>query len=756
MTSVNNPPLLLLSSGATRQYLEDVVRALALPDGGHIQFRYESSLLAPEVIARFDSEGLAGRICYLAYLDNRQRGKTPEIVPVREAVARKVEKLGDIYIFYMDVKRYIQTREIIDQKLLEKLAQDRLPSWKPNYENDPKHPIEGFWVNFLSERFPNPLLLSHDLSKRSHLDAFKNSADVLVKHGDFDDLRPFFNVLGIREANVLGIRDAAGAEVSFSNNEWDLAPNQEYALEVYHYYPGERVETDRRVRWLSFRAIGGLLAVLGRQDIRIDSAYDVKTIRLVTYTNTQNTSGALQVYLASNRRDDQDATATLTFDVQVQTASGAQAHKIDWGPLVGIPHQTIPDIGQKRITVERLSIRNFKNIRDISLDFGRPSTQPGRWNCIAGINGSGKSSMLQALCLGLLGERLAIEFGRKRLAEWLRADGDEATTEILITCRVGDDEQELYLPLSAQGVDEVKLLRRADYGAMRQLWKALEDRLVLSYGASRNISELRETRHSGVSNAVQRQMTLFDPLTQIASVEVLLQGGNDAAPIIRLLVPLLRIVLGESGVIDRQDQLVFDRDGFKLGPLSLPDGFRSSVAWLADLCATWCDLQENPSRPLSLTDIHGVVMVDEIDLHLHASLQRLFIPNLRKALPNVQFIVTTHSPIMLSCFDRNELIVLDRNAAGGIRELDRQLFGMSMDDIYYWLMGTKPESPVIEKLLEKIDPDQVAERLLAQSSDVSEQMAVDIVATRKALLRRLATEMNASPGDGDAESETNR
>ena len=140
-------------------------------------------------------------------------------------------------------------------------------------------------------------------------------------------------------------------------------------------------------------------------------------------------------------------------------------------------------------------------------------------------------------------------------------------------------------------------------------------------------------------------------------------------------------------------------------------------------------------RSVNPEEITGIVLVDEIDLHLHFRLQREIIPRLRKALPKVQFIVTTHSPMILACFDRSELIVLDEDSSDGQRKLDRQLFGLTMDEIFEYLIGTKPHSPVITEILET-DKSRAAE-LLYQGANKTEAEAREELERRRRMLQRL-------------------
>ncbi|HKH46178.1 MAG TPA: AAA family ATPase [Thermoanaerobaculia bacterium] len=360
--------------------------------------------------------------------------------------------------------------------------------------------------------------------------------------------------------------------------------------------------------------------------------------------------------------------------------------------------------GERRpaaISIDKLTIRDFKNIRELELDFTAFSSLSGNWTCIAGINGSGKTAILQALSMVLLGPELVRDIGGQRLQQMLRRKDDEVlNAEIRVSFRQAGKERVLALQLSEEELGK---------GPLRD-WKRLEHQIIVAYGASRNLSELRDDGYGHIRPQARRQITLFDPSARVASVEALLQQGSSAAPEIQTLRRILDQILGqelEPQQRELADRLIFRQSGCEVEAINLPDGFRSTVAWLADLCSTWHRVA--PPEDTATSDpekIQAIVLLDEIDLHLHPSLQRALVPRLRDALPNVQFIVTTHSPLILSSFDRNELILLDRNAEGGIRELDRQIFGFSADEIYDWLMGTRPQGTVIEqKLRDRNDPD---------------------------------------------------
>jgi hypothetical protein len=177
--------------------------------------------------------------------------------------------------------------------------------------------------------------------------------------------------------------------------------------------------------------------------------------------------------------------------------------------------------------------------------------------------------------------------------------------------------------------------------------------------------------------------------------------------------------------------------------IDLPDGFRSAAAWIADLCSTWCEKAPDIAANGKPGDIHGIVLIDEIDLHLHPSLQRALIPRLRKTFPKVQWIVTTHSPLVLANFDANEIIALDRGSDGNIRELDRQILNFTTDQIYEWLMGTRPMGAAIQDEIQKSDegsgknPEDIA-RMMRVTPETGENAARQQVAEFKEILKTLS------------------
>ena len=399
--------------------------------------------------------------------------------------------------------------------------------------------------------------------------------------------------------------------------------------------------------------------------------------------------------------------------------------------------------------LQSLRLRDFRCFEQIELHFDRPSSLEGRWTCIAGINGSGKSTILQALSVVLLGNPLAVELGGERLNRMRRQvdlfNRVRATVEVELSA--AQSNQPLRLNLA---IDEGRIVATGGppiaHPSPPSSWEPIRQLVITGYGATRNLSPRIDSDSENLSSDVRHQITLFNPLSQLAGTEALMGRQSASWDFLKLFQNVVR------QVFDTELQIVLSSppSGIRFAvsskdyveAIDLPDGFRSAVAWIADLCSIWCEKAPHLAANANPADIHAIVLIDEIDLHLHPSLQRALIPRLRKAFPLVQWIVTTHSPLVLANFDVNEIIALDRDSDGHVRQLDRQILGFTSDEIYEWLMGTRPMGAAIEEELRKSDeglgksPEEIA-RLMRESPTQNEDAARKQVADFKNILKTL-------------------
>lgn len=370
--------------------------------------------------------------------------------------------------------------------------------------------------------------------------------------------------------------------------------------------------------------------------------------------------------------------------------------------------------------LRNLHIQHLKRISDLELDF-RHDGRPRSWTVLIGENGTAKTSILQAIALAAAGGRqvntlaqtivrhlrdrrsqgimqidAGFEFSAKSMADRTahpKAISDQFWLSSSVTLNPGEtslDATSRYAGASTPDPRETSdPLDRARATHARG-W------FVAGYGIARN---LPESTHNPSLNipSIDRMQPLFDPRYPLASSsfanhflqkdaleqrkegetsrryarllnEAIQLGGPALLPDIR------RMELRGQGGIESAAALI-DSDRFfqrmgnadhAIAGVALSHGYQSTIAWIADLIGhLLLESQEIPST----TEMEGLVLIDEIDLYLHPAWQATFITALRRVFPRIQFVATTHSPVVLAEMAPHEIIrlVIDEET-GDVRQ----------------------------------------------------------------------------------------
>lgn len=144
-------------------------------------------------------------------------------------------------------------------------------------------------------------------------------------------------------------------------------------------------------------------------------------------------------------------------------------------------------------------------------------------------------------------------------------------------------------------------------------------------------------------------------------------------------------------------EMKIDKQGRSLNVSQLSDGEKCTMALFGDLARRLTIANPNLKNPLLG---EGVVLIDEIELHMHPSWQRTILKNLKSTFPNIQFIITTHSPIVLNEIDDGYKVFFLKscNVNNEIVEYNR-LDGFDANYILEEFMGTKSMNENTEKLI---------------------------------------------------------
>ncbi|UNK26825.1 AAA family ATPase [Serratia plymuthica] len=135
-----------------------------------------------------------------------------------------------------------------------------------------------------------------------------------------------------------------------------------------------------------------------------------------------------------------------------------------------------------------------------------------------------------------------------------------------------------------------------------------------------------------------------------------------------------------------------EKNGQRLTVNQLSDGEKCLMAMIGDLAMRLAVVNPTLSNPL---EGDGIILIDEIDLHLHPKWQRILIPRLRQVFPNCQFIVSTHSPHIINHVMPTHLHLLKvMNNTLSISNVNES-YGKNVDSILEDIMGldtTRPDS----------------------------------------------------------------
>lgn len=335
--------------------------------------------------------------------------------------------------------------------------------------------------------------------------------------------------------------------------------------------------------------------------------------------------------------------------------------------------------------ISHIAIRSFKAIEHLDFDLKISRSDRAGAPClmVLGENSAGKSSVLSAIALALIGRKEAMKF-RKVMPKLVRSidtnrfdQHDAAPVEVDISFHLSEH----------RAVFSYDPARRQIHGNKEPTT------IVLAYGPRRFFDPKQRSHAEG---AAARVRTLFNPVATIPYPGDWLrkQTGQRFDEI----ASALRVVLA----LDDDDELIIEPDHIavrangRVTPIdSLSEGYRSVFVMTVDI------IRELLNHWDKLELAQAVVLIDELETHLHPRWKMQVMTALRRVLPRVQFIVTTHDPLCLRGMDDGEVEVLQRDENDRIRALNDlpSVGGMTAEQLltsdYFGLSSTADPSTEI-------------------------------------------------------------
>ena len=331
----------------------------------------------------------------------------------------------------------------------------------------------------------------------------------------------------------------------------------------------------------------------------------------------------------------------------------------------------------------KVTYLNLTNLRSISSAEFRFKAG---FNLIVGVNGVGKSSVLDALSLCLTANvnqanRLRTRAGRFASSD-IRVGAGALTVEF--GSKIGSMEHHylIHRPRETSGPQqkEAGVTRRQRYdtpprstflGERPQVATGREPEgrpLAVLFSTSRAVPSKRAlSKRMAVGGTdaafgdalVSRELRLSEIAAWMRAQESLRSERASATAALRVLEETVQLFLeGYTGIRgdDSQRELLIDREGGTVAVIRMSDGERGTLALVLDLTRRL--VQANPEMDNPAAEAEAVVLIDEIDLHLHPAWQRLIVHKLTSVFPRCQFIATTHSPQVIGEVEHDRIHIM--------------------------------------------------------------------------------------------------
>ncbi len=321
--------------------------------------------------------------------------------------------------------------------------------------------------------------------------------------------------------------------------------------------------------------------------------------------------------------------------------------------------------------LESIEITNIRSIEHMTLDMTLPPEQGQgvrKWTLLLGENGTGKSTALKASGLVLAGSD-SLPFVLGEPTAWIRNGQSEGSIRAVLQ-NAEHEQREVWLEFH-------KGMRRSDFvkhniSGLDALDAALSHTqrsyFTVGYGALRRLggSEIGSPREGNEPHRARSLSTLFDNDAILNPLQAWAMGleyrtGETGTKIIQQAMAGLLPETEFVGIDRKLGDLIFETPDGEVPLSRLSDGYQNVTAWIGDLLYRITEAFDDYDDPLST---RGLLLIDEIDAHLHPKWQRNLREFIDDKLPQFQIIGTTHSVLTAQQMEQDECLILTRDEKG--------------------------------------------------------------------------------------------
>jgi AAA domain, putative AbiEii toxin, Type IV TA system/AAA ATPase domain len=357
--------------------------------------------------------------------------------------------------------------------------------------------------------------------------------------------------------------------------------------------------------------------------------------------------------------------------------------------------------------IQKVEIKNIRSITGFEMNF----SEPVGWHVLIGDNGVGKSTIIRSIALGLLGEdhAKALSFAEE-FSNWLPPSSTKGSIEISVSRDNIYDKPAYKMSKDGIAVSTISIEKKNGSGKVElsgtikpltALWGkgSLSGWFTAAYGPFRRLrggsdvfSHLNSSKpRLGACISAFRDDVALTQLT--AWLKDLALDASKKPKAQKELKGIIKFIneskLLPNGAtllddIDSEGIRLRDANGVKVSLYEMSDGYRSILSMTLDIIRFLIEIYgtdkvfENDKQ--EVINLPGVVLIDEIDAHLHPTWQTRVGQWFTKYFPNIQFIVTTHSPLVCRACDKGSIW---RLAAQGSSQESGEIIGLQKERLIF-------------------------------------------------------------------------
>lgn len=320
--------------------------------------------------------------------------------------------------------------------------------------------------------------------------------------------------------------------------------------------------------------------------------------------------------------------------------------------------------------ITSVTIENIRSIKKIAIDFNKL----GDSVLITGNNGSGKSTVLKCIAMGITDEDSAASVLRSMPGEFVRKGEYEGVITINISSTNGR-RYRIRTKIVSQNIFEkvfqrVYRMEDGKYKSIPQEEFPWHNIFASGYGAG--------LRTIGSSNyryyvAIDALFSLFSHDTPLQNPELAIRRmiamaeESDKKNAGKQIEKYLTQMLGKILDLNESDKVILTSSSIEVKTKefgqnelnTLGDGYISTITWILDLFSWWMlHLKSLKKNIIKNKDISGVIIIDEIELHLHLEWQKSIMKKWYLIFPDVQFIGSTNSKAVMINTDDDRIVNL--------------------------------------------------------------------------------------------------